>query len=197
MWYSCKSPLDPISLAFTRVDAVQDFRSSDGLYNLVKQQYPDVVMKGRDLFDASLFRDKTSTAVFYTFISGLKMAIDNASPSPTHHFIHTLSKRGKLLRSYTQNIDGLEERCGLVGTGSTSSVPQTEPGTKPKIGKDVKNIQLHGDIHRVRCTVCSASYPCEREHVEVFQKGSAPDCPECKQRCVSRFAIYFHLLTGV
>lgn len=181
LWDSCKS-FSELSGCFSHAHAAQDFRSSDGLYNLVKQQYPDVVMKGRDLFDASLFRDKTSTAVFYTFISGLKMAIDQASPSPTHHFLHTLNKRGKLLRSYTQNIDGLEERSGLMGTGSPS-VSQSEQGVKSKIGKDVKNIQLHGDIHRVRCTVCSVSYPCTREHVEVFQKGTAPDCPECKQRC--------------
>ena len=86
----------------------QDFRSSDGLYALVKQQYPDVVLKGRDLFDASLFRDPTSTAVFYTFISQLKKSIDVAKPSPTHRFIKTLDSKRKLLRSYTQNIDGLD-----------------------------------------------------------------------------------------
>jgi len=148
---------------------------------LVKQQYPDVVLKGRDLFDASLFRDKTSTAVFYTFISGLKAAIDQASPSPTHHFLHTLHKRGKLLRSYTQNIDGLEERSGLTGTSYLPSSP-TENKDTPRIGKDAKNIQLHGDIHRVRCNVCSAVFPCDEEHMQAFQKGTAPDCPECKQR---------------
>ncbi|KIM33876.1 hypothetical protein M408DRAFT_325449 [Serendipita vermifera MAFF 305830] len=170
---------------------IPDFRSSDGLYNLVKQQYPDVVLKGRDLFDASLFRDKTSTAVFYTFISGLKAAIDKASPSPTHHFLHTLHKRGKLLRSYTQNIDGLEERSGLSGTGSVPNAPADASNSKtdkPKIAKDAKNIQLHGDIHRVRCNVCSASFPCEEEHMEIFQKGTAPDCPECKQRSDERVA---------
>jgi NAD+-dependent protein deacetylase SIR2 len=177
----------------------QDFRSSDGLYNLVKQQYPDVVLKGRDLFDAALFRDKTSTSVFYTFISGLKAAIDDAQPSPTHHFIHLLQKRGKLLRSYTQNIDGLEERSGLIGTSNSQTAPaEADSGNKankPKIGKDVKNIQLHGDIHRVRCTVCSASYPFEKDHMEPFQKGEAPDCPECKQRCTSDIFFSSLLLT--
>ncbi|KAG8814064.1 hypothetical protein FRC17_001304 [Serendipita sp. 399] len=182
---------------------IPDFRSSDGLYNLVKQQYPDVVIKGRDLFDASLFRDKTSTAVFYTFISGLKAAIDKAEPSPTHHFLSTLNKRGKLLRSYTQNIDGLEERSGISGTGSlpsTSKTPETEvpkvdaptvdtaKTEKPKIGKDVKNIQLHGDIHKVRCTACSAVFPFSEEHMDVFQKGTTLECPECKQRCEERVA---------
>ncbi|TFY79450.1 hypothetical protein EWM64_g4564, partial [Hericium alpestre] len=97
---------------------IPDFRSGDGLYALVKKQYPDVVLKGRDLFDSSLFRNTTSTSVFYTFISQLKQSIDNAIPSPTHHFIKTLDTKKKLLRSYTQNIDGLEERAGLLGCSS-------------------------------------------------------------------------------
>ena len=70
------------------------------MYNLVKQRYPDVVMKGRDLFDASLFRDPTSTALFYSFIAELKIAIDQAQPGPTHDFIKQLDKKKKLLRRY-------------------------------------------------------------------------------------------------
>ena len=93
----------------------------------MKQQYPNAVLKGRDLFDASLFRDPTSTSVFYTFISKLKQSIDNVSPSPTHWFIKTLDTKGKLLRSYTQNIDGLEERVGLLGSAS-SEAKATESG---------------------------------------------------------------------
>jgi len=77
---------------------IPDFRSTDGLYNLVKQRYPDVVMKGRDLFDSCLFRDPASTALFYSFIAELKLAIDKAQPSPTHRFIKTLHSKGKLLR---------------------------------------------------------------------------------------------------
>ena len=77
---------------------------------MVKEIYPDVVLKGRDLFDAALFRDPTSTAVFYTFIAQLKRSIDAAEPAPTHRFIKTLDTKKKLLRSYTQNIDGFEAR---------------------------------------------------------------------------------------
>ncbi|KAI0756857.1 DHS-like NAD/FAD-binding domain-containing protein [Daedaleopsis nitida] len=166
---------------------IPDFRSSDGLYALVKQQYPDVVLKGRDLFDASLFRDTTSTAVFYTFISQLKKSIDVASPSPTHRFIKTLDSKRKLLRSYTQNIDGLEERAGLVGTSSQDI--KTHGKGKSKIRtRDVRNVQLHGDIHRVRCTFCSADFPCMPQHLETFLSGSAPECPECAARSTARVA---------
>ncbi|KAI1788807.1 DHS-like NAD/FAD-binding domain-containing protein [Ganoderma leucocontextum] len=166
---------------------IPDFRSSDGLYALVKQQYPDVVLKGRDLFDASLFRDPTSTAVFYTFISQLKKSVDVATPSPTHRFLKTLDSKRKLLRSYTQNIDGLEERAGLVGTSSDEVKTHGKGKSKIKT-KDVRNVQLHGDIHRVRCTFCSADYPCTPEHLEAFLAGTAPDCPECAVRSTARVA---------
>jgi NAD+-dependent protein deacetylase SIR2 len=162
----------------------QDFRSSDGLYALVKQTYPDVVLKGRDLFDADLFRDPTSTSVFYTFVSELKRSIDAATPSPTHRFIKTLDAKKKLLRSYTQNIDGLEAQAGLLG----SSCEQVKTGGRGKSrikATYVRNVQLHGDIHRVRCTICAAEFCCTQSHLETFNLGRAPDCPECVARCTS------------
>ena len=169
----------------------QDFRSSDGLYSLVKQQYPDVVLKGRDLFEASLFRDPKSTAVFYTFISQLKNSIDSASPSPTHRFIKTLDTKGKLLRSYTQNIDGFEEQAGLMGSSSQDA--KTDGKGKQKVRmRDIRNIQLHGDIHRVRCTACSAEYPCTQEHLKYFSEGMPPSCSDCLTRCMSLFHVPCH-----
>ncbi|KAA1468027.1 DHS-like NAD/FAD-binding domain-containing protein, partial [Dentipellis sp. KUC8613] len=166
---------------------IPDFRSTDGLYALVKKQYPDVVLKGRDLFDSALFRNTTSTSVFYTFISQLKQSIDAASPSPTHHFIKTLDSKKKLLRSYTQNIDGLEERAGLLGSSSHDAKSTGKGKAKIKV-KEVRNVQLHGDIHRVRCTFCSADLPCTGEHLRLFDQGIAPDCTECATRSEARVA---------
>ncbi|KAH9954406.1 DHS-like NAD/FAD-binding domain-containing protein [Russula dissimulans] len=166
---------------------IPDFRSSDGLYALVKKQYPDTILKGRDLFDASLFRDPTSTSIFYSFISQLKQSVDLAAPSRTHHFIRTLDEKKKLLRSYTQNIDGLEEKAGLIGSASQGA--KTDGKGKGKIrAKDVRNVQLHGDIHRVRCTLCSADLPCKEEYLQFFTTGLAPDCPECTSRAEARLA---------
>ncbi|KAH9044509.1 DHS-like NAD/FAD-binding domain-containing protein [Lactarius pseudohatsudake] len=166
---------------------IPDFRSSDGLYALVKKQYPDTILKGRDLFDASLFRDPTSTSIFYTFISQLKQSIDSASPSRTHHFIRTLDEKKKLLRSYTQNIDGLEERAGLIGSSNQDARASGKGKGKLRV-RDVRNVQLHGDIHRVRCTLCSADLPCTEEYLQLFADGLAPDCPECTSRSEARLA---------
>ena len=108
-------------------------------------------MKGRDLFSASLFREPESTRLFYTFIAELKSRIDQAKPGPTHRFIRILGDKGKLLRSYTQNIDGFEERAGLAGT-------VTLKGKSKKFNsKQTKNVQLHGDIQYVFLTVFQMS----------------------------------------
>ena len=140
------------------------------------------MLKGRDLFDASLFRDPTSTSVFYTFISKLKQSTDSVQPSPTHHFLKTLDLKGKLLRSYTQNIDGLEERVGLLGSASEEARSNGKGKAKLKT-KEVRNVQLHGDIRRVRCTFCSATFSFTDEHMTTFLEGNASDCPECLSRC--------------
>ena len=47
-------------------------------------------------------------------------------------------------------------------------------------------MQLHGDIHRVRCTFCSADFPCSQEYLDSFLTGTPPNCPECAARCESQ-----------
>ncbi|KAL0071748.1 NAD-dependent deacetylase hst3 [Marasmius tenuissimus] len=183
----CKKIIVVTGAGISCSSGIPDFRSSDGLYALVKQQYPDVVMKGRDLFDASLFRDPASTALFYTFISKLKRSVDHATPTPTHHFIKTLDSKKKLLRSYTQNIDGLEDRAGLTTPPTEADSTATKAKGKKSL-KQLRNVQLHGDIHRVRCQSCSADFPCTEEHLVIFEQGLCPDCPECLQRSNSRVA---------
>ncbi|KAJ7161360.1 DHS-like NAD/FAD-binding domain-containing protein [Mycena crocata] len=183
----CKKIVVVTGAGISCSSGIPDFRSSDGLYALVKGKYPDVVLKGRDLFDASLFRDQTSTAVFYTFISQLKQSIDAAKPGPTHHFLQLLDSKKKLLRSYTQNIDGFEARAGLLGSASHEAKSCGKGKSKIRT-KDVRNVQLHGDIHRVRCRSCSAEYPCTPEHISMFNEGVAPDCPECFERAEARIA---------
>ena len=35
----------------------------DGMYKLMKEKHPDVVLKGQELFDVNLFRSPATTAV--------------------------------------------------------------------------------------------------------------------------------------
>jgi NAD-dependent SIR2 family protein deacetylase len=144
----------------------QDFRSEDGLYNLVKTKYPQVVVKGRDLFDVSLFSSPDTASIYFTFIASLRQSILDAAPTPTHKFIRLLHERGKLLRCYTQNIDGIEARVGLaIG------------------GKEAQICQLHGDIHTLRCHYCNTLQEYTVEWTEMLLDGFPPDCPECIKKC--------------
>lgn len=82
-------------------------------------------LKGRELFDASIWADPLKTSVFYTFATNLRQKSRDASPTGCHHFISHLSKAGKMVRCYTQNIDLLEDKVGLstrllLGPGSRS-----------------------------------------------------------------------------
>ncbi|KAL7417447.1 DHS-like NAD/FAD-binding domain-containing protein [Mrakia frigida] len=167
---------------------IPDFRSSDGLYNLVKARYPSTFVTGKDLFSSSLFRSPDSTSLFYSFIAELKLAVSAAEPSATHRFIKKLDDKGKLMRSYTQNIDGMEKRVGMKCSTSVVSSASSGGGGVTMDKKLTKNIQLHGDIHRVRCMVCSASYEFTEEYVEMFREGDAPDCPACQERTQDRIA---------
>ncbi|KAJ3408905.1 hypothetical protein HDV05_004692 [Chytridiales sp. JEL 0842] len=144
---------------------IPDFRSANGLYNLVKSRYPTAVLKGKDLFDATLFRDPVSTSVFYTFMAELKALVDSANVTPTHEFVRKLEGWGKLMRCYTQNIDSIESRLAL-------STDLSNP-------KSVRVVQLHGDLDHVTCTHCKTLFPFNTTHTTTFLTGTAPDCPSC------------------
>lgn len=73
-------------------------------------------MKGKDLFDASIWADPVRTQVFYTFITSLRQRVKDVEPTRSHRFISHLKDRGKLVRCYTQNIDQIEEKVGLSTT---------------------------------------------------------------------------------
>ncbi|KAL0945002.1 Hst3 protein [Colletotrichum truncatum] len=76
-----------------------------------KSTLPNI--KGRDLFDASIWADPLRTSVFYTFATTLRQKVKDVQPTASHHFIGHLRNRGKLVRCYTQNIDQIEEKVGL------------------------------------------------------------------------------------
>lgn len=82
-------------------------------------------MKGRDLFDASIWSDPVKTSVFYTFATNLRQKSREAYPTGSHHFISHLRDSGRMVRCYTQNIDLLEDKVGLstrllLGPGNRS-----------------------------------------------------------------------------
>ena len=154
-------------------------------------------LKGRDLFDCMVWSDPFTTSIFYMFISSLRQKIrtDVKSTTRTHKFLRTLRDGGRLVRCYTQNIDCLEEREGLVtnlalGAGSKarfSSRTQREPRPGPGLidpgsphNGGVECVLLHGSLVSLRCGICAKLCSWElAEHQSATLGGSAPDCPSC------------------
>ena len=165
----------------------QDFRSQNGLYNLVKEQYPNAVVKGRDLFDSVLFSDPISTSIFYTFITSLRSEVLKVKDTTaTHKFIRTLAESGRLLRCYTQNIDGLEERenmitdmaCGRGKRKRQANVMDEDLRSDEEKGCQV--VQLHGELRNLRCTRCQLLTGYSVSSVNTLLSGTPPNCPACQ-----------------
>ncbi|KAL9045729.1 MAG: hypothetical protein Q9214_001274 [Letrouitia sp. 1 TL-2023] len=153
-------------------------------------------VKGKDLFDSMLWKDPVTTSVFYRFIASLRKRIreDVQATTPTHRFIRTIRDSRRLVRCYTQNIDGLELREGLsmdlaLGKGTRArfqkkvkGIPRhganLNPGGKPNSGCEV--VPLHGDLSTLRCTLCQQTCSWEEAGCEsLLLKGKAPSCFSC------------------
>ena len=160
---------------------------------------PQARINGKDVFDSSLWKDATRRSTFYTFIASLRRKIktDVDGASATHRFIRQLRDQRKLVRCYTQNIDGLELRVGLNTDLDRSkgnrarftkkavqlpySVVHELPGKILDGGCEV--VQLHGDLEVLRCTICGGNFDWDRNEREaVFLSGDAPDCPDCTKQ---------------
>ncbi|KAJ2711916.1 NAD-dependent deacetylase hst3 [Coemansia spiralis] len=159
---------------------IPDFRSSTGLFQQIQGAHSDVVRKGRDMFDASVvFRSAQVAAVFYQWMTLLRTQCAAAHPGVVHGFIRQLADRGQLLRSYTQNIDGLERKAGLVVWDPYSA--KDSPDYVP--WQDAQSVPLHGTMDHLTCQLCAALVPFERA---VAAAGDV--CAACLQRSQFREA---------
>lgn len=213
------------------MNALQDFRSEEGLYSLIQAQYdvnsssttsnvlpndfssdvsraqainpstqrcPPNKAKGKQLFDAQLWSEPTSTSVFYRFISSLREKIrqDVKKTTPTHRFIRMMRDQRKLVRCYTQNIDGLETWEGLstdlsLGKGSRQrfmkkSIARPLMPMQPRPGGDLdpgcEVVQLHGELENLRCTLCQKTCSWDQRSAPdkaMLRAGTAPLCQSC------------------
>ncbi|KAI9816271.1 MAG: hypothetical protein M1827_001872 [Pycnora praestabilis] len=156
-------------------------------------------IKGKDLFDAALWKNPVTTSVFYTFIASLRKKIkeDIQVTTTTHRFIRILRDTGRLVRCYTQNIDGLEARDGLCsdltrGKGSRTRfakkvVDKPRPLEPVLPGHEVDGgcevVQLHGDLERLRCILCQGLCNWDEESREKhLLNGKAPNCSICVEK---------------
>ncbi|KAJ9647956.1 hypothetical protein H2199_001733 [Coniosporium tulheliwenetii] len=145
---------------------IPDFRSSKGLFKSLKAQH-NLKSSGKDLFDASVYRDGTSTSVFHDMVRELSHATKSAKPTAFHHLVATLAKEGRLLRLYSQNVDGLDTCLPPLAT----EVPLKGKAPWPK------TIQLHGGLDNMVCSKCNDVQPFQ---AALFDGEVPPLCGVCE-----------------
>jgi NAD+-dependent protein deacetylase SIR2 len=144
---------------------VPDFRSSTGLFKSLKKQH-NLKSSGKDLFDASVYKDDTSTESFHDMVRSLSEMTKTAEPTPFHHLLATLAHDGRLLRLYSQNVDGIDTSLEPLAT----QVPLNRKAPWPK------TIQLHGNLQKMVCSKCHKMSDLDPE---LFDGPEAPTCDQC------------------
>jgi NAD-dependent histone deacetylase SIR2 len=148
------------------LSSVPDFRSSTGLFKSLRGQHK-LKASGKHLFDASVYRSNSSTSSFHDMIRELSHLTRNAQPTLFHHMLATLAEEGRLLRLYTQNVDGIDTSLEPLAT----DVPLHPKGPWPK------TIQLHGGLEKMVCTKCGTLSDFDSK---LFDGPEAPLCKPCE-----------------
>jgi NAD-dependent histone deacetylase SIR2 len=144
---------------------IPDFRSATGLFNSLKKEHK-LKSSGKDLFDASVYQDDNSTSTFHDMVRTLSQHTKSAQPTAFHHLLATLAQEGRLMRLYTQNVDGID----------TSLPPLSTQIPFPKKGPWPKTVQVHGGLDYMVCSKCHNLAPFDAEK---FNGPTPPPCPTC------------------
>jgi NAD-dependent histone deacetylase SIR2 len=145
---------------------IPDFRSSHGLFKTLRSEHK-LKSSGKELFDASVYKDDSSTSAFHDMVRDLSNMAAKATPTPFHHLLARLAQEGRLLRLYTQNVDGIDTSLPPLAT----QVPLNHKGPWPQ------TIQLHGGLEKMMCQKCRHTSDFQ---ADLFQGPKPPLCPECE-----------------
>ncbi|KAJ3203396.1 hypothetical protein HDU67_010212, partial [Dinochytrium kinnereticum] len=138
---------------------IPDFRSENGLY----AQLADFNLDDpQQIFDIEYFKECPEK--FYSFAATLIPG--DTVPSFSHNFIAHLEKKGKLLRNYTQNIDGIERKAGIQ-----------------------RVVFCHGSFDTSSCSLCGRKF--EGNLQSFFVKKKVKYCDACKKGPVKPDIVFF------
>jgi len=156
-WIRDSSNIMILSGAGISVSAgIPDFRTpGTGLYdNLQKYNLP----VAEAIFDIDYYSKKPEA--FLSLAKELWPGIKH-SPTVTHSFISMLAKKNKLLRSYTQNIDGLEH---------LAQVPEE------------LLVECHGHFRTASCIACQ--HPMDGDECKriILETDNIPTCENCDKK---------------
>lgn len=139
----CSNVLVMVGAGLSTPSGIPDFRSpGTGLYYNLKQYnlpYPEAI------FDLAYFEQdpRPFLALAKELYPGGKY-----HPNLGHHFVHLVHKKGKLLRMYTQNIDGLERLSGIP---------------------EEKLVEAHGGFSTASCIRCSKKHDPYKTREDILQ----------------------------
>lgn len=145
---------------------VPDFRSRTGLFSTTHKQNV-VKATGKHLFDASVYKTDAATTQFHDMVRTLAHLAESSKPTEFHQFLARLAEEGRLLRLYTQNVDGLDVALPSLAT----NIPLNSKAPWPR------TIQLHGGLGKMVCQKCHHLSDFE---AALFEGPDPPPCQECK-----------------
>lgn len=150
-----------------------------------------------DLFDSHFFREDPRP--FYKFAKSLYFPNSNntcgdsakdrkrnrATPSDSHKLLALLDQQKRLLRCYTQNIDGLEQEAGVSAKKIVYAHGSLECATCLSCKRKVGRSEMEEDVFEGRVARCQAILPdssspekiCKRPMARPSRKRSNPDTP--------------------
>ncbi|ODN78881.1 hypothetical protein L202_04416 [Cryptococcus amylolentus CBS 6039] len=153
--------------------AIPDFRSASGLFNSKTKGGHSV----QDLFHVRCLGSPALLERHHELITSLASLATSASPTPFHSYLSTIAAEDRLLRCYTQNIDGLEDKAGLsVGIPSGKRKSPKRASAPEAAEPEHKVIPLHGLLSSVHCTLCKISSPLA-DHLPL--PPTPLPCPAC------------------
>ena len=101
-------------------------------------------------------------------VRSLSGMVSTAKPTPFHQMLSTLGEEGRLLRLYTQNVDGIDVALPALET----NVPLNRKGPWPR------SVQLHGGLEKMVCSKCHALSTFEPD---LFDGPVPPPCQKCEE----------------
>jgi NAD-dependent SIR2 family protein deacetylase len=114
-----------------------------------------------------ILQNNDTRPTFCKFIAEMATTAAMARPTSFHELLATLNARGRLLRVYTQNIDGLELKSGL--------------STFPGYGiyeEHAVCVNLHGNLNQLRCLSCGNTFSLD-PYLDTLTAGELPECMAC------------------
>ncbi len=90
---------------------IPDYRSRHGYFQKIQKAFPSVSRP--EILFSRAFHDKHPEFKNHPINQAFLQKIKDAKPSDAHKLAVWLHLKGKLLRVYTQNVDGLYQKAGL------------------------------------------------------------------------------------